>query len=541
MAATTAGPGTALASWRDGPAKDAILEFVANAEAVPVEERVAVFDNDGTLWCEKPMPIQLDFILRRFVDMAEADPSLARAPAVEGRLRARHAWLGKLMEEHYAGDDSNVRVLAGGILAAYDGMSVEEFEARSDRFLRETRHPTLGRGYLECVYAPMLELLDHLAANHFTNYIVSGGAATSCGRSARRCTDPAPARDRQQRRAELHERRPRRTITHTGGAGLPRRRPEKPVRIWSRTGRRPLLAAGNSNGDVPMLDFTRHDDKPSLRLLVLHDDRSGSSPTPAGPSRRSSGRRPRAGPSSASRTTGSPSSDGAAEPVPHVHVHAPHELSETGQSGPGADRAERVLELLAILLLSLTTLATAWSGYQAARWSGEQSQSFARASTMRIKAQAQIDARRAAAHRRSRAVQQLARRARGRRPASSPRSTAGASGRTSCRRSTPGSPSGRSPAAPRSRDRCTPRSTACPRRPAPRRWTPGGRVVPRGHHREDERRPLTSSRRCSSRRCCSSPASRCGWHGGRCATSCSGMAGALLLAGVIYVLTLPVA
>jgi len=76
--------------------------------------------------------------------------------------------------------------------------------------------------------------------------------------------------------------------------------------------------------------------------------------------------------------------------VPHVHVHAPHELSDApAHSGPGADRGERVLELLAILLLSLTTLATAWSGYQAARWSGEQSQSFARASTMRIKAQAQ--------------------------------------------------------------------------------------------------------------------------------------------------------
>ena len=76
--------------------------------------------------------------------------------------------------------------------------------------------------------------------------------------------------------------------------------------------------------------------------------------------------------------------------MPHVHVHAPHELSETpGHTGPGADRAEHVLELLAILLLSLTTLATAWSGYQAARWSGEQSQNFARASTMRIRSQAQ--------------------------------------------------------------------------------------------------------------------------------------------------------
>ena len=92
------------------------------------------------------------------------------------------------MEEHYAGDDTNVRVLAGGILAAYDGMSVEEFEARADRFLRGTRHPTLGRGYLECVYAPMLELLDHLPPTGSATTSSRAGAATSCGRSARRCT-----------------------------------------------------------------------------------------------------------------------------------------------------------------------------------------------------------------------------------------------------------------------------------------------------------------------------------------------------------------
>jgi phosphoserine phosphatase len=273
MAATTAGPGTALASWRDGPAKDAIIEFVANAEAVPVEERVAVFDNDGTLWCEKPMPIQLDFILRRFVDMAEADPSLRERQPWKAACERDHAWLGKLMEEHYAGDDTNVRVLAGGILAAYDGMSVEEFEARSDRFLRDTRHPTLGRGYLECVYAPMLELLDHLSAHHFSNYIVSGG-----GRDFMRPISQEVYGIPRQRvigsSAALSYKSDDRggTITHRAELDYLDDGPEKPVRIWSRTGRRPLLAAGNSNGDVPMLHFTQHPDKPFLRLLVLHDD-----------------------------------------------------------------------------------------------------------------------------------------------------------------------------------------------------------------------------------------------------------------------------
>ena len=84
-----------LTSWRDGPAKQAIVAFVTRAVGqdgsapVPVEDRLAVFDNDGTLWCEKPMPIQLDFILRRLVEMAQADPGVARAPALEGRPRAR--------------------------------------------------------------------------------------------------------------------------------------------------------------------------------------------------------------------------------------------------------------------------------------------------------------------------------------------------------------------------------------------------------------------------------------------------------------------
>src|SRR3954452_1177297 len=121
-----------LSSWRDGPAKQAIVTFVERvcgdegSAPVPVEDRVAVFDNDGTLWCEKPMPIQLDFILRRLAAMAEAD-------------------------------------------------TVENFEAQADDFLRSAPHPTLGRGYLDCAYAPMVELLGYLAANGFSNYIVSGG------------------------------------------------------------------------------------------------------------------------------------------------------------------------------------------------------------------------------------------------------------------------------------------------------------------------------------------------------------------------------
>src|SRR3954464_2099553 len=170
-----------LTSWRDGGAKQAIVDFVARvrgedgSSAVPVEERLAVFDNDGTLWCEKPMPIQLDFILRRLVEMAEAKPELRDRQPWKAAYERDYGWLGALMAEHYAGDDSNVQILAAGILAAYEGISVEDFEAKSSEFLRSAKHPTLDRAYLECAYAPMVELLAYLEANGFSNYIASGG------------------------------------------------------------------------------------------------------------------------------------------------------------------------------------------------------------------------------------------------------------------------------------------------------------------------------------------------------------------------------
>src|SRR5580765_744917 len=268
-----------LSGWKDGPTKQAIVAFVEKvsgedgSSAVPLEDRVAVFDNDGTLWCEKPMPIQLDFILRRFVEMAEAQPELRERQPWKAARERDYAWLGAIMTEHYAGDDTNVRVLAGGILAAYDGISVDDFEAQADAFLRSAQHPTLGRGYLECAYAPMKELLGYLEANGFSNYIASGG-----GRDFMRPISHdmyGVSRDRVIGSATALEYTSDEhggTITHKAEADYLDDGPQKPVRIWSRTGRRPLVAAGNSNGDVPMLQFTKHDDKPTLRLLILHDD-----------------------------------------------------------------------------------------------------------------------------------------------------------------------------------------------------------------------------------------------------------------------------
>jgi phosphoserine phosphatase len=264
-----------LASWKDSVPKRELVEFVERtvSDAVPVEERVAVFDNDGTLWCEKPMPIQLDFILRRLVEMAEAQPELRERQPWRAAYERDYGWFGRLMAEHYAGDDTNVRTLAVGILAAYEGISVDDFEAQADAFLRSAQHPTLGRGYLETAYAPMVELLGYLDANEFTNYIVSGGGRDFMrpisqevyGIPRERVIGSAVALDYagDERGG---------TITHKAEADYLDDGPQKPIRIWSRTGRRPLLAAGNSNGDIPMLDFTQHQDKPSFRLLVVHDD-----------------------------------------------------------------------------------------------------------------------------------------------------------------------------------------------------------------------------------------------------------------------------
>jgi phosphoglycolate phosphatase-like HAD superfamily hydrolase len=228
-----------LAGWRDGAAKQAIFDFVSRVcgdgpDRVPIEERVAVFDNDGTLWCEKPLPIQADFILRRLSAMAEADPKLRERQPWKAAYGRDYGWLGQVLAEHYAGDDSNVRVLLGGVLAAHSGISVDEFEAAADSFLRATQHPTLGRGYLQCAYAPMIDLLGYLKANGFSNYIASGG-----GRDFMRPISQelyGIPRDRVIGSAtalEYLSDGSGGTITRKAEADYLDDGPQKPIRIWS--------------------------------------------------------------------------------------------------------------------------------------------------------------------------------------------------------------------------------------------------------------------------------------------------------------------
>jgi phosphoserine phosphatase len=280
MTASRAGPvGDPLGSWREGASKQAILDFVqrvtteGSPELVPPSERVAAFDNDGTLWCEKPMPIQLDFLLRRLAVMADQDPALRTRQPWQAAYTKDYGWLGEVMTKHYHGDDRDLPVLAAGVLQAFAGISVEDFEAQADRFLRGTQHPTLGRGYLACGYVPMVELLGYLEAGGFRNYIASGG-----GRDFMRPISQEIYGVPRQRvigssvSLAWNDDGHGGTIVHKPEVDVLDDGPEKPVRIWSRVGRRPLLAAGNSNGDIPMLAFAERPGRPGLRLLVLHDD-----------------------------------------------------------------------------------------------------------------------------------------------------------------------------------------------------------------------------------------------------------------------------
>jgi haloacid dehalogenase-like hydrolase len=262
-----------LRSWNDTATTQAIVEFVeSTVRDVPPAERVAVFDNDGTLWCEKPMPIQLDFTIRRFAEMAAADPSLRDRQPWKAAYDHDLSWLGTAMVKHYHGDDSDLLLLEDAVPRAFAGLSVEAYTDDVDRFFETSNHPTLGRPYRSCGFVPMVELLRYLEANDFVPYIASGG-----DRDFMR-----PIAD------DLYGVPPERVIGSSltleyspdGDRGLLYKDrmeffddgPTKPVRIWSRIGRRPILAGGNSNGDVPMLQFAGGPSRPALRLLVAHDD-----------------------------------------------------------------------------------------------------------------------------------------------------------------------------------------------------------------------------------------------------------------------------
>jgi phosphoserine phosphatase len=268
-----------LSSWHETSTREAIVRFVSettsedNPGFLPPAERVAVFDNDGTLWSEKPIPIQLDLTLYRMADLAQADRSLQDHQPYKAVVQRDYHWLGGAMVKHYHGDDSDLGLLMKAVESAFEAMTVDAFSAAVTSWLKTASHPTLRRPYLSCAFVPMIELLRYLEANGFTTYIASGGdrdfmrpfAEQLYGIPPERVIGSALGLDfrAEQDSAEL---------LYKAKIEFFDDGPEKPVRIWSRIGRRPIVAAGNSNGDVPMLRFARHQQRPALRLLVLHDD-----------------------------------------------------------------------------------------------------------------------------------------------------------------------------------------------------------------------------------------------------------------------------
>ena len=271
-----------LPSWRHTATRRAIVEFVhavtSGARAVPEPDRVAVFDNDGCLWTEKPMPTQLHFIVQQWAAAARADPALADTQPYRAALSGDLSWLGGALDKHYAGDDSDLRVMIGALLASSANVSVDDYRRDVADFYREAKHQTLGLGYGSAVYRPMVELLRYLEAHAFTNYIVSGGDRDFMrpitddyyGIPAERVVGTAVGLDYDEESND---------VRYGSSLAFFDDGPEKPVRIWSRVGRRPILAAGNSNGDIPMLRYVQKHPV-SLSLLVHHDDDTGRGDAP---------------------------------------------------------------------------------------------------------------------------------------------------------------------------------------------------------------------------------------------------------------------
>lgn len=261
--------GDPLASWREGTTKQAIMTFVARVTAhgsqdfVPAAERIAVFDNDGTLWSEQPVYIQLAFVLDRVRELAPAHPEWTKREPIKSALA------GDLKAALAGGEKSLVELLA----ATHSGMTTEDFQQTVLRWFSSAKHPKYGRPYSECVYQPMLELLGYLRANGFKTFIVSGGGADFMRPVAEKIYGIPPEQvvgSTGKLRFELREGRP--VIVREPGVSFVNDREGKPVGIQQHIGRRPLAAFGNSDGDQPMLEWTAAGSGARLALLVHHTD-----------------------------------------------------------------------------------------------------------------------------------------------------------------------------------------------------------------------------------------------------------------------------
>ncbi|MGE4300629.1 MAG: HAD family hydrolase [Victivallaceae bacterium] len=267
------GAGTAdpLPSWQEGPAKLAIIGFVqrvtdeASPEFVPAAERIAVFDNDGTLWAEQPMYVQLRFALDRLKVLAPQHPEWETKEPFASLLRGD-------LTEILSGPDAERKILEV-VMVTHAGITSDEFETAVKDWLAVARHPRTGKLYTEMVYPPMLELLEYLKKNDFKIFIVSGGGVEFMRAFAESVYGVPPERvigSSVRMEYELKDGRP--VLMRLPEINFIDDKAGKPVGIQAHIGRRPIAAFGNSDGDREMLEWTQAGKGARLMLLVHHDD-----------------------------------------------------------------------------------------------------------------------------------------------------------------------------------------------------------------------------------------------------------------------------
>jgi len=262
-------PADPLPSWNAGPTKDRIVAFVRavtdrnGKEFVPLEERIAVFDNDGTLWSEQPMYFQLAFALDRVKALAPKHPEWKSKQPFKAAIEND-------MKTLAASGDKGLLTL---VMTTHAGMTPEEFRKIVEDWLATARHPKFKRPYTELVFQPMLELLAYLRANGFKTFIVSGGGVDFMRAWAEKVYGVPPEQvigSSIKMKYEVRNGVP--TLVRLPEINFIDDKEGKPVGILQHIGRRPIAAFGNSDGDFQMLEWTTAGGGSRFGLLVHHDD-----------------------------------------------------------------------------------------------------------------------------------------------------------------------------------------------------------------------------------------------------------------------------
>ena len=258
-----------LPSWSEGAAKRSILAFVervtdkTSPSYVPPPERIATFDNDGTLWAEKPIYFQMVFIVDQMRKRAEADPSMAQKQPYKAILEGDRVYLGKMDQEE----------LIQTLFTFLAGQTPDQYQADVREWLNTARHPRYNRLYTELTYQPMLELLEYLRASGFHTWICTGGSIDFVRAFAEEVYGVPPEKvigSSLKYKFEETSRGP--VVTRQPILSGFNDKQEKPANIQLHIGRTPIVAVGNSDGDLAMLQFTDDKKGPALMVLVHHDD-----------------------------------------------------------------------------------------------------------------------------------------------------------------------------------------------------------------------------------------------------------------------------